>query len=230
MGLPVLVQGLLGGSGDPPNATTYGSPVTSGNVLVGTIHCAGNGTLGTVSFADTVNAGNWNQLTLQNDATNSSTVGIFWIVTAGGTPTVTATCSTPEYSNICIAEYSGLTGTITVDSTGTTFASGSSATVTDTPVNNAHANSLLICACMINFGWNTAPSVWAGVGGTTQTGQYYAAQASATNTPFSGTLGSSAIWDVATGILYGASGGGGGVVAPSLTFPPGLSLIRLGQV
>ena len=209
-----LSEGVLGGSGYPPNPTAFTNPVPVGDVIVCGIYCVGNGTLGTLTVNDSVNAGNYTQLVNYQDATNGSTAALFYIVAnALGTPTVTATCSTTEYSGICIGHFAGFTGTVTSDTGAITQAGGNSATVTDSPVTNAKANELIVCTASLGVGWATAPSTWAGVGSTTQTGMYYAVVATASqNTPFSGALGSGGgIWDVATAGLYGkaATSGGG---------------------
>ena len=208
-----LSQSVLGSSGDPPNATPFVGSVPIGDVIVCAVFCVGNGTLGTITVADSINTGNYIQLANYQDATNGSSAALFYkVANAAGIPTVTATCSTPEYGGICIADFTGFTGTVTVDAGAATTAGGNGITVTDTPVTNAKANELMLCTGAINAGWVSAPATWIGAPTTTQTGLYYAIVASASqNTPFSGTIGSPVIWDVATAGLYGnaASSGGG---------------------
>ena len=206
-----LSQSVLGGSGDPPNATAFLGNVPKGDVIVCSVFCVGNGTLGTISVAESVNTGSYTQLVNYQDATNGSTAALYYIVAnTAGTPTVTATCSTPEYGGICIADFTGFTGTITSDAGAITTARGSSGSVVDTPVTNAFANELMLATAGLGVGWASAPATWNEVPSTFQTGMYYAVIATASqNTPFSGTLGSTGVWDIATAGLYGKVSSGG---------------------
>lgn len=208
----MLTEGVLGGSGDPPNPTAFTNPVAKGDVIVCAVFCVGNGEMGPITVADSVNSGNYTQLVDLEDGTNSSTAALYYIVAnANGTPTVTATCTNPQYSGICIAHFTGITGTVTSDAGAITQQHGNGTAVADTPVTNAKANEILVCSFGSAVGWSSAPATWAGVGSTTQTGMYYAIVASASqNTPFSGTLGSGGIWDVVTAGLYGKVSSGGG--------------------
>ena len=209
-----LSQSVLGSTSYPPPAASFVSNVPIGDYIVcAVITPGGQGNPGTVSVADSVNTGNYTVLNTYYDSTNTAYVALFGIVAnAGGMPTVTATLQNGQGGQIIIADFTGFTGTITVDSALVGTAEGTGTAVSLTPVTNANANELILCAAYVNFGWaSSPPSGWTGAS-TTQTGLYYAVVASASqNTPFTGTLGSSAAWDVAVAGLYGkaASSGGG---------------------
>lgn len=88
----------------------YSGAVVAGNELFAAIRI-GNNLDVPLTVTDDVNAGNWTQAFLINDATNGRFVGLYYREkTLAGTPTVTVTLNGSDASQkgIAIFEYSGL--------------------------------------------------------------------------------------------------------------------------
>jgi hypothetical protein len=186
--------------GGTPSAA-FGSTINTGDVIVAFCGFLVN----TATVADTVNTGNYSQLSYYSAGGNG--LAIYWkIANATGNPTITLTGG-GGYSYMTCGRISGFTGTPTVDSalTATNTATGTTPNINAT---NNFANECMLVAWEDNSGYGqqmTGYSGWTDAT-TTSVGQqpgFYAIENSAhTTNNFSGTSSPSEQWWLLLGGIY----------------------------
>jgi hypothetical protein len=125
----------------------YSSGVTAGNELFAVIRL-GNNSDTPITVSDNVNAGNWTQAVLLNDATNGRYIGIYYKENTGaGTPTVTLSYALSDASlkGLNIYEYSGLATSSSIDQVNSAN-SASTSTPTSGNITTTQASELILAA------------------------------------------------------------------------------------
>jgi hypothetical protein len=161
----------------------------------------------------TVSDGTNGSYTAANSSATGPAQGWWWVkTTATATPTVSITNPSADNLVVTVCEITGFTGTPTIDTGLEAAFSGSTATVSASPLTTGHATEMMLfglTAIVSHTNWSSAPAGWTDqVGPDAQTILTAYEATSGTTNNVSGTLVTAQNWYGLSVGIYDATGGG----------------------